>query len=137
MVADTAYAYDVTEALCDVRERPLMICLLGSFGILHAGRPVMLGLGEKKRALLSFLALRHGFRVEREVLLDALWPESDMELAGQALHSLVHSLYKLLGPILGGIAPLVFTDGGYRLHMEGGVEVDIDRFATLADAGDR
>src|SRR5436305_11097372 len=50
----------------------------------------------------------------RDSLLEFLWPETDAVLAGHALHSRVHSLHKLLGPMMGGAAPVVYADGCYR-----------------------
>jgi len=71
------------------------------------------------------------------LLLGALWPNSDIDLAGQSLNSLVYSLHKTLGQALGGLSPIVCAEGYYRLNVEAGVSSDVARFEGLADAGDR
>ena len=58
-------------------------------------------------------------------------------LAGHALHSRVHSLHKLLGPMMGGAAPVVYADGCYRLNDAAGVGVDAACFDALVRAGDQ
>jgi DNA-binding SARP family transcriptional activator len=83
-------------------EWPVLICLFGSFNMLKRGVPVALRGGGKSESLLATLALRHGQRVPRDVLLSEVWPEADPTLAAQALNSLVHSLHKLLGRVAGG-----------------------------------
>lgn len=116
---------------------PLMICLLGSFQLLKAGRPVLLRQGGKSEALLSHLSLQTQHGIAREKILQLLWPTSNTTLAGQALHSLVYSLHKLTGDALGGDAPVVRCEGGYRLNSEAGVGVDVARFDILANRGDQ
>jgi DNA-binding SARP family transcriptional activator len=116
-------------------EPPILICLLGSFRLLARGRPAALRAGGKTIALLAALALRRDRRAGRDLLIETLWPDGDAGLAGQALHSLVHRLHRLLGPTLSGEAPVVFADGCYRLNAEAGVEVDTAVFEALVEAG--
>lgn len=114
----------------------LFICLLGTFRVLSVGHPVALRRGSKTQALLSLLAIHAAGGLPRETVLEALWPESDPALAGQALNSLVYSMHKALGSVLGG-APVVLVEGGYRLNLDAGVGVDLVCFEALAAAGDR
>jgi DNA-binding SARP family transcriptional activator len=115
---------------------PILICLLGPFRVLQAGRTVPVR-GEKTVALLCHLALRYTDGVQRDSLLDILWPGRDPALAVEALHSRVHSLHRLLGAGIGGAAPVVYADGWYRLNGAAGVAVDAPCFDALASAGDR
>jgi len=71
------------------------------------------------------------------MLREALWPASDAAMAGEALHSRVYNLHKLLGPLIGGASPVVHTDGCYRLNDAAGVGVDLACFDALATSGDR
>ena len=64
----------------------------------------------------------------RDRLIEALWPDGDPDLASQSMHSLVHSLHKLLGDAIGGAMPVVFSHGAYRLNAEAGVGVDLRDF---------
>ena len=127
---------DSQPATCDTG-CPVLICLLGSFRLLKAGQRVTLPFEGKAQVLLSYLALRHGYRVPREELLETLWPKTDRARARLSLHSLLYSLRKLLGDQLGGAAPVRRAGSYYRLHIEAGICVDVACFDALADAGDR
>lgn len=116
---------------------PIMICLLGSFLLLSEGQPVALRQGGKSEALLVHLGLQACDGIPRDTLLQLLWPHSDTALASQALHSLVHSLHRLFGNVLGGSSPVVHENGRYRLNVAAGVAVDVSRFDALAKRGDR
>jgi DNA-binding SARP family transcriptional activator len=115
----------------------ILICLLGRFRLLRAGRPIAVPGRGKLESLLGILALRQVYSAPRELLLSVLWPNSDADLAGQSLNSLVYSLHKTLGKALGGPSPIVCAEGYYRLNVEAGVSSDVARFEALADAGDR
>ena len=80
----------------DVPSGPVMICLLGNFRLLVAGKLIPIHPGSKSEALLSLLALHSGRRMPREQLIQAIWPESDPALARNSLHNLVYHLNKLL-----------------------------------------
>ena len=115
---------------------PILVCLLGSFRVLQADRALLVR-GEKTVTLLGHLALHHDEGIPRDTLRDLVWPESDAALAGESLHSRVHSLNKLLGERLGGAVPVVYVAGRYRLNSAAGVGVDVAYFDALVTAGDR
>jgi DNA-binding SARP family transcriptional activator len=115
---------------------PVLICVLGPFRILQAGRPVPMR-GGKTEALLCHLALRYAAGSPRAVLLATLWPDSDATLAGDALRGRVKSLHTLLRAALGGAAPVLQVDGGLWLNAAAGVSVDIAHFDALATTGDQ
>src|SRR5205814_1864380 len=118
-------------------EARVVICMLGSFQVLAAGRPVTLRGGGKVETLLSTLALHAQHGLTRERLLDNLRPESESALAGQSLNTLVYSVHRLLGPELGGAAPVLYSGGWYRLNLEAGVSVDLYEFEVRAARGDQ
>jgi DNA-binding SARP family transcriptional activator len=115
---------------------PIFIRLLGAFGLTKAGRVVPTRRGGKTEGLLAYLASEHGRWVTRETLLDHLWPSADSVLAGQSLHSLVHTLHRQLGDAIGGAPPVVRADGRYRLNLEAGVSVDVTCFERLTMAAE-
>jgi DNA-binding SARP family transcriptional activator len=121
----------------DAGGHPMLVCLLGNFCVLKAEQPLALRSGGKAQTLLCRLALRDGYSLPRDTLLDALWPESEPGLASQSLNSLVYSLHKLLGDAIGGAAPVLHADGYYRLNVEAGVGVDVACFDALTSAGDQ
>ncbi|HLI51981.1 MAG TPA: BTAD domain-containing putative transcriptional regulator [Thermomicrobiaceae bacterium] len=114
----------------------LFICLLGSFQVFRYGHHMPVRSGGKTEAVLCQLALHHPRIVPRASLLEAGWPGGDPGLAGPALNSVIHALYKHLGSA-GDAPPVVYTAGGYRLNPEAGVEVDIGLFDALASQGER
>ena len=114
----------------------IQIQLLGSFRLSTAGRAIALRGGGKTETLLAKLALHPDKLVSRDVLLDLLWPDSDLALAGQSLNTLVYSLHKLLGDALGGASPVLHHEGSYRLNLEAGVGVDTWQLERLSEAGD-
>ena len=116
---------------------PVLIRVLGPFCVLKTGRQVPVRGRGKTEALLSHLALRHDSGVARETLLDQLWPDSDPTLASQSLNSLVHSLQRLLGDVVGGASLIVHGGGWYRFNTAAGVGVDVACFDALAAKGDQ
>lgn len=114
----------------------VFIQLLGRFQLLQSGRPLALPNGGKLGVILSILAL-HPDGVPRDSLLSSLWPDHDLQLAGQSLNSLVYSLRKLLSDQLGGATPLLCDGNSYRLNYEAGLAVDVDCFDRLVAHGDR
>jgi DNA-binding SARP family transcriptional activator len=120
----------------DENNHPVLLCLLGSFGLLRRGEVVALRSGGKTEAVLTRLGLASQQGVVRETLLGAVWPDSEFTLAGRALNTLVHRLRQLLGDALHGAPPVVQSAGRYRLNHEAGVTVDIELFKALVAQGD-
>jgi len=116
---------------------PIEVRLFGGLTLLKSGRPVTWRGGAKTEALLLSLALDEKRGVSRERLLGQIWPESDVALAVQSLHSLVHSLHRLLGDGINGAMPVVHAGEVYRLNVEAGMAVDITTFDALARRGDQ
>ena len=124
--------------MCDAPKfHPILICLLGNFVLLKTGRSVALRHGGKTQGLLYHLGLQHGHTIPRDMLLNALWPASDVALTSQSLHSLVYSLHELVGDAIGGAAPVIHDEGYYRLNAAAGVGVDVTCFDALTEAGDQ
>lgn len=115
----------------------VMICFLGEFRLLKRGQEVLVGAGTKTRALLGRLALQSAQGAQREQLISAIWPERDPFSGGQSLSSLVYSLRRLLSDGIEGAAPVLQDHGYYRLNRDAGIEVDVTRFETLSEEGDR
>ena len=116
---------------------PIEVRLFGGLTLLKGGRPVAWRGGAKTEALLLSLALDERRGVSRERLLGQVWPESDVGLAAQSLHSVVHSLHRLLGDGIDGAMPVVHAGEIYRLNVEAGIAVDLITFDALARRGDR
>jgi DNA-binding SARP family transcriptional activator len=101
---------------------------------LHEGKPVHVN--KKGAALLRVLARRGGSGVSRDAILAELWPDSDPDLAGRSLNTLLWSLHRRLAPILGTTPSIHHVNGMYSLNTREGVAVDTVLFDAFADAGD-
>jgi len=113
----------------------ILICLRGDFRVLKQGQPIKILSGSKTETLLCSLALKQEYCALRDVLLNTLWPNTQIPFAAQSLNSLVYSLNKLLSDGVGGVPSVVYDDGAYRLNVEAGVGVDVENFQILAHAG--
>lgn len=114
---------------------PILVCLLGGFRVLRNGVPAYIRPGGKTHGLLQMLALRPRHFIARETLLDHLWPDSSPSHASESISSLLYSLHKTLGECIGGAAPVVRGEEGYRLNIEVGVGVDAMCFDECVEAG--
>ena len=102
--------------------------VLGPLEVRDGASPLPPG-GAKQRALLATLLLHRGQVVATDALVDALWGGRPPNTAPTALHGLVSSLRKLLGPEL-----IVTQPPGYLVRL-GSHRLDLDRFEVLAQAG--
>jgi len=112
-------------------EPPLSIRCFGDFELRVHGRSLpMAGVKPRTRALLRRLCADAGSAVHREVLLDALWPDSEADVAGRSLHVAVSSLRQALEPgIARGASSLLLREGdSYRLVLPPGSVVDLRVF---------
>lgn len=110
---------------------PIVICILGSFRVLRHGRPVALPSGGRAELLLRELGWQHPAGVERERLLELLWPDSSTAAAGHSVNSLIHALRRTLGDAIDDAAPVVLSEGRYHLNTAAGVGLDLACFDEL------
>lgn len=137
-VIDPGLIVEVTTAgHAEEMTAPVFVRVFGGFQLLQRGKPIVLRGRGKSEALLQELAVHSTEYVSRETLLERLWPDSDPDLAGQSLNSLVYFLNKLLRDGLRGASAVVNAEGTYRLDREVGVTSDIWLFDQLSRAGDR
>jgi DNA-binding SARP family transcriptional activator len=117
----------------------VMICLLGSFRLVHRGKPINALISGKALALLTELALRLEGGVAREALLETLWPGQDPSQSIVSLNSLVYSLQRhLKAEALEMDAPVLrYVTGRYVLNTDAGVSTDITRFDADVKRGTR
>ncbi|HZD41112.1 MAG TPA: hypothetical protein VE131_10350, partial [Terriglobales bacterium] len=78
---------------------PVKIYALGQFLVMKDDQPLSFShkVQKKPLALLKAIIAFGGKNVREDLLLDALWPDSDGDTAGFALTSAIHRLRKLLG----------------------------------------
>jgi DNA-binding SARP family transcriptional activator len=108
--------------------------LFGGFALRVDGHEVDLaGIKPRARLVLHLLGLAGGAPVHREVLLAALWPETDPETAARLLHVAISSLRTALEPgTPRGGAGLIRREGdAYRIGPSAGLEIDLVAFDVL------
>jgi DNA-binding SARP family transcriptional activator len=115
----------------------VFVRVLGSFDILKRGRQVSLRAGGKAEQLLSCLAMHPRVGIHRATLVEQIWPQTQADLAGQCLNTLVHSIKTQLSDALAGQAPVVHNQSHYTLNLAGGLAVDVLEFESAVTAGQR
>ena len=108
--------------------RPVSIELFGGFALRLDGIELELSaIKPRARLVLHLLGLAGGAPVHREVLLAALWPETEPETAARLLHVAISSLRTVLEPgTPRGGAGLIRREGdAYRLGPAAGLEIDL------------
>jgi len=110
---------------------------LGGCGVDIDGRRVSLDRAKPRvRSLLRLLAIHAGAPVHREVIQEALWPETDADAGARSLHVAVSALRRLLDDVAQPIGGrLVARDGdAYRLDVAP-ESVDLGRFDRAVAEG--
>jgi DNA-binding SARP family transcriptional activator len=107
----------------------LRLCGLGGVRAYHEGE-LLRALEPLPRQLLFFLVDRGP--VERDVVLEAIWPGASAERQTSSLYTARHHLRRALG------RDLVVTDGtSYRIAAEISVQYDVGLFEHAADIAER
>ena len=81
--------------------------MLGSFRILKNAQTVAVRPGGKVEKLVGILAMHPEGGLVREELIETVWPDTESNLAGQSLNSLIHSLHRSLSDALSGHPPVI------------------------------
>lgn len=113
----------------DRRSRPpgLLVFLLGRFAVVRGTAEIPAGAWRRRRAadLLRLLALAPGHALHRELAIDCLWPDKDLEDGANNLHRALYDLRKVLGE------DWVTLEQGV-LRLSGQAWVDVESFETAA-----
>jgi DNA-binding SARP family transcriptional activator len=104
--------------------------ILGPLEVVRDGAPVKLG-GQLERTLLAFLLVHANTTVERDRLIDELWPNEPPGSAVNVVQTYVSHLRKALPA-----DRLLTRPPGYTLRVERG-ELDVHRFEELVESGRR
>jgi predicted ATPase/DNA-binding SARP family transcriptional activator len=112
----------------------MQIRLLGVFAVDVDGgdvaaRPWRL---RKSRTVVKVLALAPDQRMQRDRLLELLWPERSATAAANNLHQALHVARRAVDGSGEDEGLLVIRDGLVVLHADGPVETDVLRFRRLA-----
>src|SRR5690348_573612 len=114
---------------------PLAIHLLGGFAVSVAGRDIPASAWQQRRAaaVIKLLALQPQYRLHREILMEALWPDLAGESAANNLRVAMHRARSRLEDA--GAPPgrfLTRQQDDVVLGDQGDVVVDVQRFGEAA-----
>ena len=116
----------------------VQVRLLGRFEVVVDGRPVPARSWRRQAAsrLVKLLALQPGYRLHREQVIDALWPDVPLDTGATRLHTAAHYARTALGEP----DSIVISQGVVALFPAQTVEVDVAGFehavAAAREKGD-
>lgn len=117
------------------RRPQLRVVLLGGFDLGVGDRTVDSSTWRLSRArdIIKVLALSPGRRLQRDQVLELLWPGRDLESAVNNLHQVLHAARQAIGAVGGdGHACLRLENETLALCPKGDLSVDADEFESLA-----
>ncbi len=113
----------------------LKITLLGKFNVTLGDKKIPLSRWKSSKALMIFKYLaanRHQGFIPREVLIELLWPEEDMQKTGSRFNVAMSILRKTLEPHLSPKAPSAYIErkkDQYRLYQGSRIRIDAEDFS--------
>ncbi|MEA4954384.1 MAG: response regulator, partial [Pseudoflavonifractor sp.] len=112
-------------------EKRLQIKCLGRLEVVFASREPIKWRSGKTEELFAFLLHNRGKTVSRDEIIEAVWPDAELERAAHQLHSAVYYIRKTLEQY-GVKREQIRISGGYRLEL-GDTELDVARFRQLCE----
>lgn len=126
------------------REFPVLeIGLMGKFTLFVGNREVMLSHWKSSKALmiLKYLAAnRHLGFIPREVLIEMLWPDQDIEKTGKRFNMAMSTLRKTLEPDIASKAPSSYIErkkDAYRLCHSKNINIDMEYFIEMFNLAEK
>jgi DNA-binding SARP family transcriptional activator len=116
-------------------ERSLVIHSLGPFRVFHDGRLITDWNGLKGLAVLKYLVAQRGKPVSKDVLMEAIWPESDPEAARRNLHQAIYSLRQTLRSDKPNFRLIEFHNDRYQINPAAHFWIDFVAFEKLVQEG--
>jgi DNA-binding SARP family transcriptional activator len=114
---------------------------LGPFVAYQRGQPIAAEAFTRSKALvlLKLLALKAGTPINRDVLIEHLWPGVEPQLGANRLHGVVHDLRSVIEPHRAEREWMYVRNHGelYYLDMHAPIDVDMVRFRLLVRQGQR
>lgn len=118
----------------------LNVRCLGRFEVRSEWRQVERWQSVKAKSLLAYLITRPREPVAREILMEALWPDCDLQSAGNNLKAAMHGLRQTLNRLFNtseNYPYVLFMQGSYLINPEIDLWVDVDDFEQHRETGRR
>ena len=112
-----------------MRIESLTIDCFKEFNVLHNGTPVKWKT-VKVKELFAYFFMHLNHSIQRDMLIETLWPDVDYQRAKIQLHTAMSYLRKLLDE-LGHSNAITFSSGSYTLKLEG-FESDIHQLEAIS-----
>jgi DNA-binding SARP family transcriptional activator len=139
VVQEDAGAAGVVASVATRGGPDLVLRCLGPFTVSSRGKPIAAEAFSRTKALvlLKILALKEGAPVNREVLIEQLWPEVELLLGANRLHGVVHDLRSVIEPHRTEREWRYVRNRGdlYYLDTSAPIDLDLARFRELVAAG--
>lgn len=116
----------------------MRVYCLGSFHLFLNGEKIERWHSQKARSLLKYLLTRRNKAGSRDELIEALWPNCDVEIGRNNLKAAVYSLRQTLAACnsSGDISHIIlFQEGQYSINPDIDIQVDIDDFERCWQTG--
>jgi ATP/maltotriose-dependent transcriptional regulator MalT/DNA-binding SARP family transcriptional activator len=114
----------------------LKITLLGKFNLTIGNQKIPLSSWKSSKALMIFKYLaanRHQGFIPREVLIEMLWPEEDIQKTGSRFNMAMSALRKTLEPQLSPKSASAYIErikDQYRLYQGSRIRIDAEEFSN-------
>jgi len=117
----------------------LQVTLLGALDVRIGGQRISdrAWRTSKAKELFSLLLMHRERTLERDEIIERLWPEAEPASGVSNFHFTLHALRKALASTSSPFAPTVRTEGGYQLVTAEKAPVDVDVFLLLLHEAQR
>jgi DNA-binding SARP family transcriptional activator len=114
----------------------LRVHLFGPFRLYSNGALVELWRGSKTSKVFHMLVARSGTAVPRDVLIDSVWPDVDLDTGRRNLHQSIYLIRRTLRSGDGLDHPLIqYANESYSINSGAGLWRDVDEFEHLVTRG--
>ena len=115
----------------------LVIYCFGPFRVYQNDELITEWSSLKALAILKYIVARRGKPIAKDMLMEAIWPEVDIEAARRNLHQAVYSLRKTLRHRDPKFQHVQFQNDNYLLNSDMGMWVDFVEFEKYVQEGQR
>jgi DNA-binding SARP family transcriptional activator len=119
---------------------PLSVTCFGRFTVRRLGKTVELCSSRNGQAILRYLVAQPRHQATMDVLLETFWPDDSPDVARHKLHCAFSALRRTLneGYVRGRGGGYVLCENGvYSLNPAISIDLDVDRFLSGIQAGER
>lgn len=116
------------KGMSDMTDKKPMLCCLSGLHYLddHQAAQSFQWRTLKAQELFAYLIHHRGQTVRKEVIMDLLWPDYDMDKASALLHTTIYQIRRVIKQKGLGIK-VTYKDEGYRIELDG-MKLDVEEW---------